>query len=114
MYFTFPLSKDDCKLQINNKCVGLAFRQDKPYLLSMSENVNFECNKAENAMTANASKKTKRELIPHRNYGTVAWGRIKRLDKESILPPLELFELEQCIDCIKGKLVKNIKKGAKC
>ena len=31
----------------------------------------------------------------------------------SILPPLEFSDLEQCIDCIKGKFVKNIKKGAK-
>jgi hypothetical protein len=34
------------------------------------------------------------------------------LVKESILPPLEL-DFEQCIDCIKGKYVKKIKKNAK-
>ena len=28
------------RIVINNKCVGLAFRQDKLYLLSLSENVN--------------------------------------------------------------------------
>ena len=33
--------------------------------------------------------------------------------KASILPPLEFLDLEQYIDCIKGKFVKNIKKGAK-
>ena len=33
--------------------------------------------------------------------------------KASILPPLEFSDLEQCINCIKGKYVKNIKKGAK-
>ena len=71
MYFMFPLSKDDCKLQLKNKCVGLAFRQDKPYLLSMSENVNAECNNAENAISADASKKRKR-IDTHQNYGTVA------------------------------------------
>ena len=40
-------------------------------------------------------------------------GRIERLIKESILPPLEFLDLEQCIDCIKGKYVKKIKKDAK-
>jgi len=40
-------------------------------------------------------------------------GRIERLVKALILPPLEFSDLEQCIDCIKGKYVKNIKKGAK-
>ena len=38
---------------------------------------------------------------------------IERLVKASILPPLEFSDLEQCIDCIKRKYVKNIKKGAK-
>jgi hypothetical protein len=35
------------------------------------------------------------------------------LVKESILPPLEFSDFEQCIDCIKGKYVKQIKKNAK-
>ena len=33
--------------------------------------------------------------------------------KKSILPPLEFSDLEQCIDCIKGKYVKKIKKDVK-
>ena len=33
--------------------------------------------------------------------------------KASILPPLEFSELEQCIDSIKGKFAKKIKKDAK-
>ena len=33
--------------------------------------------------------------------------------KASILLPLEFSELEQCIDCIKEKLAKKIKKDAK-
>jgi hypothetical protein len=52
-----------------------------------------------------------------RNYGTVVWvtfrGGIERLVKESILVPLEFSDFEQCIDCIKGKYVKQIKKNAK-
>jgi hypothetical protein len=52
-----------------------------------------------------------------RNYGTVVWatfrGGIERLVKESILPPLEFSDFEQCIDCIKDKYVKRIKKNAK-
>jgi hypothetical protein len=35
------------------------------------------------------------------------------LIKESILSPLEFSDLEQCIDCIKGKYVKKIKKDAR-
>ena len=33
--------------------------------------------------------------------------------KKSILPPLEFLDLEQCIDCIRGKCVKKINKDAK-
>ena len=33
--------------------------------------------------------------------------------KKSILSPLEFLDLEQCIDCIKEKYVKKIKKDAK-
>ena len=40
-------------------------------------------------------------------------GGIERLVKNDILPPLELSDLEQCKDCIKGKYVKKIKKDAK-
>ena len=39
--------------------------------------------------------------------------RIQWLIKKSILPPLEFSDLEQCINCIKGKYVNKIKKDAK-
>jgi len=29
-----------CKILVNDECVGLAFRQDKLYLLSLADNVN--------------------------------------------------------------------------
>ena len=46
---------------INNKCVGLAFRQDKLYLLSLSENVNAVSTENENASSCmNATNKRKR------------------------------------------------------
>jgi hypothetical protein len=44
--------------------------------------------------------------------GHISRGRIERLVKNESLPPLEFSDLEQCIDCIKGKYVKQIKKGA--
>jgi hypothetical protein len=35
------------------------------------------------------------------------------LIKKLILSPLEFLDLEKCIDCIKGKYVKKIKKNTK-
>jgi hypothetical protein len=49
----------------------------------------------------------------HCRLGHILMGRIKRLIKELILPPLEFQDLEQCIDCIKGKYIKKIKKNTK-
>ena len=46
----------------------------------------------------------------HCCLGHISRGRIERLVKNNILPPLEFSDLEQCI---KGKYVKKIKKDAK-
>ena len=51
-------------------------------------------------------------MMYHR-LGHFSRGRIERLIKKSFLPPLEFLDLEQCIDRIKGKYVKKIKKDVK-
>jgi hypothetical protein len=43
--------------------------------------------------------------------GHISRGRIERLIKEEILHPLDFSNFDQCIECIKGKFVKQIKKG---
>ena len=107
------------KIQFNKECVGLAFRQDKIYLLSLSENVNIvSCKNKNSSSHENVTKKCKRidaisSKLWHSRLGHISRGRIEHLVKASILPPLEFSDLEQCIDCIKEKYIKNIKKGAK-
>ena len=49
----------------------------------------------------------------HCRLGHILRGRIERLVKNEILPPLEFSDLEQCVEYIKGKFVKQIKKGDK-
>jgi hypothetical protein len=63
-----------------------------------------------------SSSKNKRKRIDdvslklwHHRLGHISRGRIERLVKQSILPPLEFSDFEQCIDCIKVKFVKQIK-----
>jgi hypothetical protein len=68
--------------------------------------------------SANVTKKQKRIdtvslKLWHCRLGHISRGRIERLVKESILPHLEFLNLEQCVDCIKGKYVKKIKKDVK-
>ena len=96
-----------CKIMFNHKCVGLAFRQDKLYLLPLSENVNDVSTENKNASSSmNATNKRKRvhdvsSKLWHCRLGHISRGRIERLIKKSIVPPLEFLDLEQCIDCIK-------------
>jgi hypothetical protein len=49
----------------------------------------------------------------HCRLGHISRERIERLVKNEIIPPLEFLDLEQCIECIKGKYAKKIKKDVK-
>ena len=60
-----------CKIMFNHKCVGLAFRQDELYLLSLCENVNVE--NASSPM--NVSNKQKRiHDVCHYRLGHISRG----------------------------------------
>ena len=82
-------------------------------LVLPSENVNDVSTENENASSSmNTTNKWKRvhdvsSKLWHCRLGHISRGRIGRLIKKSILPPLEFLDLEQCIDCIKGKYTKK-------
>jgi transposase InsO family protein len=88
-------------------------------LLSVSENINaisVENEKVPSSTNVNRKRKNIQidsSKLWHCRLGHISRGRIDRLVKAEILPPLELSELDQCIDCIKGKYVKKVKKDAK-
>jgi hypothetical protein len=47
-----------CEIWFNAKCIGLTFRQDELYLLSLRENVNYVCDVKENiSLPVNANRK---------------------------------------------------------
>jgi hypothetical protein len=100
----------------DSKVVGLAFRQDKLYMLSIHENVNVVC-KEKISSSTNVSNKRKRcnnatsAKLWHYCLGHISRGRIERLIKDVILHPLDSSNLDYCIDCIKGKYAKQVKKG---
>ena len=57
----FHFGDGKCKIQVISECVGLDFRQDKLYLLSLSENVNVVCSENKNSSSyENVTKKCKR------------------------------------------------------
>jgi hypothetical protein len=120
--FECHFGTEKCLIKFNNKCVGLAFRQDKLYKLSMHDEINVcDENICETPSVPSSTKeKGKRKRIDsessklwHCRIGHISRGRIERLVKEPILPQLEFPDLDQCVDCIKGEYVKQSKKGAK-
>jgi hypothetical protein len=78
---------DKCKILVNDECVGLAFRQDKFYLLSFDENANNVCDENINdSPSMNVTKKRKRidtvsSKLWHCRLGHISRGRIERLVK---------------------------------
>jgi hypothetical protein len=108
-----------CKIFHNKESVGLAFQKENLYLLSLRENVNSVSDMNENVSSSlNENIKRKRthdasSKLWHCHLGHISRGRIERLVKNDILPPLEFSDLEQCRECIKGKYAKKNKKNAK-
>ena len=99
----------------DNNNVGLAFRQYKLYLVSLSDSIN-EVNPSSNVNVSTKHKYSDDETsskLWHYHWA-IFRGGIERLIKEQVLHPLDFSDadLDHCIDCIKGKYSKRIKKGA--
>ena len=100
----------------DNNNVGIASRQDKLYVISLCDDINNV------GSTSNVNVSTKRKhndnetssKLWHYRLGHILRGRIERLIKDQVLPSLDFtdVDIDHCIDCIKGKYAKKIKKGA--
>jgi hypothetical protein len=89
----------------------------------MHENVNVVCNdknvvcKDKVSSSTNVSSKRKRfngamsVKLWHYRLGHISIGRIERMIKDDILILLDFYNSDYCIDCIKGKYAKQVKKG---
>jgi hypothetical protein len=121
--YDYQFGNGQCLILFDSKVVGLAFRQDKFYMLSMHENVNVVCND-ENVVcnkqvssSTNVSSKRKRcddatsAKLWHYRLDHISRGVIERLIKDAILIPLHFSNSDYCIDCIKGKYAKQVKKS---
>jgi hypothetical protein len=91
-------------------------------MLSMNGNVNIVCNdenvvcKDNVSSSTNVSSKRKRcddatsAKLWHYRLGHISRG-VERLIKDDILIPLDFSNSDYCINCIKRKYAKQIKKG---
>jgi hypothetical protein len=115
--FDCLFGKKQCLITFNDDLVGRASRHDKLYLLFIKASINVIS--SENNVNVSSSKNNHKRIDDvYSKLWPIAWASfrgkgIKCLVKESILPPLEFSDFEQCIDCIKGKYIKQIKKNAK-
>jgi hypothetical protein len=115
--FDCLFGKKQCLIAFNDEVVGHALRHDKLYLLSIKDSINIVS--SENNVNASSSKNKRKRIddvsskLLHRRLSHISRGMIERLVKESILSPLEFSNFEQCIDCIKGKYINQIKKNVK-
>jgi hypothetical protein len=92
-------------------------------MLSMHENVNVVCNdenlvcNKQVSSSMNVSSKRKRcddatsTKLWHYRLCHISRGRIGRLIKDDILIPLYFSNSDYCIDYIKGKYTKQVKKS---
>jgi hypothetical protein len=94
-----------CLIKYNDEDVGLAYLQDRLYLLSLNEYVMNVCDDKDKRFSKNETS----SKLWHSRLGHISRGRIECLIKEEILHPLDFSNFDQCI---KGKFVKQIKKGA--
>jgi hypothetical protein len=110
--FDCLFGKKQCLITFNDEVVGYAFRHDKLYLLFIKDSINVISSK--NNVNDYSSKNKRKKIddvslkLWHRRLGHILKRRIECLVKESILSPLEFSNFEKCIDCIKGKYVKQI------
>jgi hypothetical protein len=63
---------------------------------------------SENVQKKRKSTHDTSSKLYHDRLGHILRGRIEGLVKSEILLPLEFSDLEQCVDCVKGKYVKKI------
>jgi hypothetical protein len=108
--YDFQFGNKQYLILFNSNVVGLAFRQDKLYMLSIHENVNVVC-KEKVSSSINVSNKRKRcddvtlaKLWHYRLCHILRGVGVEGLIKDDILHPLDFSKLDYCIDCIKGKI----------
>src|SRR6266498_3398696 len=108
--YSCNIGNRQCNIFYGSYHVGLAIRQDKLYLLSIDDS-SMSMNACDGIKRKRTDDETSSKLW-HCRLGHISRGRIERLIKEQILHPLDFSDADTCIDCIKGKYVKQIKKGA--
>jgi hypothetical protein len=114
--FKCLFGNNKCTIKFDNKVVCFAPRQGMLYMLSLNDfPVMNVCDVINKQQKNNASDNETSSKLWHCRLSHILRERMEHLIKEEILTPLDFTDLDQCVDYIKGKYVKHIKKsGATC
>ena len=76
-------------------------------LIENAGNIDNHVTRVKRTLSSNKSA-----YLWHRRLGHLSIERLKTLQKNKILPELDYTDLNDCIECYKGKLTNNRKKNA--
>ena len=93
----------------DSKVIGNCVLSDEIYKLSLLSTCSYN---VENSVAKRPLTKERSSLLWRKHLGHISKKRVEHLISFGILPCLDSDDLEICVDCVKGKLTKNKKKGA--
>ncbi|KAL6323342.1 hypothetical protein AAG906_029349 [Vitis piasezkii] len=105
--FTFENKRVD--VIYDSKVIGNCVLSYGLYRLSFLSTCSYN---VENNVAKKPLTKERFSLLWHKHLGHISKERVERLISSRILPHLDSDDLEICVDCVKGELTKNKKKGA--
>ena len=96
----------------NSKIVGHGFLSDELYRLKLEQNNKYASFHVENNVSKRPRIKDRSSMLWHKHLSHISKERIQKLIKDDILISLDFGDLDTCVDCIRGKLTKTMKKSA--
>lgn len=109
--FSFSFNKGLCLLSYNSKSVGKAHKHDGLYNLELDSNIYNSLHVQNIGYKRPLLKDTSLSLW-HGRLGHISKDRINRLIKDELLPPLDISNFDECVDCIRGKFTRKNRKGS--
>ncbi|GJZ21613.1 putative RNA-directed DNA polymerase [Tanacetum coccineum] len=104
------------KVYFNSRLVGTGSLNNNLIKLQLDSNfekslLSMDVNVISNGTRKHLDEESSSRLW-HKRLGHISKDRMQRLIKEEILHHLDFLDFNQCVECIKGKFVKTIKKGS--
>ena len=110
--YSFELGNGKFSLFKNSSRIGSGILIDGLYKFHLDSQLAETHLALHSKETKRLSSKNDSYFLWHKRLGHISSERIKRLVKDGVLPDLDFTNINECVDCIKGKTTKHTKKGA--